>query len=685
MCCTAPRGLELPPDVAGMLLRYQDMVRADPDGLWGDRTDVWTRIVLRRCPFLGEHRHRELWALLWSEPGWVDSPAFPDWVRRAVADDGRPAELSVVHVGADGAVTVHPATPVRLLPGGDAVGRSLLVDSAGPAALPVRVGEVEVDVPAGGAALVRLELTADAGDVAVSVAGVTHSLRLVTPADPARLRLRSRRTVRWSVVDDRGTGRFPAGLPRKFDYHDRPFFHGDDVTVDVPADVPLLVRATRGLEYRPALTTVSAAPGDTVEVELEPEQWIDPAADGWYGADLHVHMNYGCDLVIGPADAALMQCGEGLHFMNLVAANEASSLIYDREALEAWPGEDLPWSTADMVARMGVEYRNDLLGHFHATGPAAAPRHFHSGHAGSDADEDWPPNSVALEHFRGLDAVTAYCHPVQSPLDDDAPPDVVFELSRSVECRELVADAALGLVDGMDVVSNLDDWAAGVVYRHLLGAGIPLAATVGSDSMLSVSRSATFGNPPGWARMYARLDGPLSTEGLKEAIRARRTVATNGPWLELTVDGHGPGRRLDVAPGTTLRVRAHVRGPGAERLRVYTADGVLAEAAATDGEAELAATLAVTEPTFVVAVADGGGHAEVLADRAMAHTSPVHVDVAGERVARPDHARWCLEWLARLEKLVADHGVFHEPAHREDLAAVIEQARGYYRSVARSR
>jgi hypothetical protein len=254
---------------------------------------------------------------------------------------------------------------------------------------------------------------------------------------------------------------------------------------------------------------------------------------------------------------------------------------------------------------------------------------------------------------------------------------------RSVECRELVADAALGLVDGMDVVSNLNDQGAAVVFRRLLGAGIPIAATVGTDSMLSVRRDSTYANPPGWARMYAQIDGPLTVDGLKDAVRAGRTVATNGPWVELAVDGQGPGGRLDVSRGAEVQVHAVAHGPGAQRLRVYTADGLLAQTDVTgDGGATLDVPLSVDEPNFVVAVADGGSDPEVLTDRSMAHTSAVYVDVDGRRVARAEHARWCLDWLSQLEKLAAEHGVFHEPAHRDDLFQVIGRAREYYEKVA---
>ena len=109
---------------------------------------------------------------------------------------------------------------------------------------------------------------------------------------------------------------------------------------------------------------------------MRPAAAVRPVAEGWYGGDLHIHMNYSGDLICTPSDAARMQLGEGLHLANLVAANLGTSLVYDRDMLEQCAGTDLPWSTADAVAQMGVEYRNDLLGHVHALGPSGPPTRY---------------------------------------------------------------------------------------------------------------------------------------------------------------------------------------------------------------------------------------------------------------------------------------------------------------------
>ena len=68
-------------------------------------------------------------------------------------------------------------------------------------------------------------------------------------------------------------------------------------------------------------------------------------------------------------------------------------------------------------------------------------------------------------------------------------------------------------------------------------------------------------------------------------------------------------------------------------------------------------------------------------DGTRAHTTPVYVDIAGERVARSDSARWCLRWLDHTERLVREHGCYAGDAHRDDVLGVIDAARAVYRDV----
>ncbi|MFE3453285.1 CehA/McbA family metallohydrolase [Nonomuraea sp. NPDC059194] len=540
---------------------------------------------------------------------------------------------------------------------------TLLLDSQVTSTVTVTVDGVAHAVPAGGARLV--EITSDSVVVAERPIDLSP---LARRAPKARLRLRAGFACRWGVTGVDGQGWYPAGTVRALDAHLRPYFHGDDLVLDVPAE-RLTVSVTRGMEYGTATVDVTPPPGEEVTVELTPERVYDAAARGWYGGDLHVHLNWMGDAPATTERAAAAQLGEDLHVLNLVAGNVAGDRVYDKDLLEAWVGRDLPWSDGRHVARFGVEYRNDLLGHVSAFGLTGMPTHFHSGFGDSP---DNHPNSVPLTELRGLDAITGYGHPFHTDLTDTDPPDLAVAAGRNCSAREIVVDAALGLIDSLDVLNHSSVQATAVVYRRLVGAGNRLAVTAGTDAVLSISRRGTASSPPGWERVYARVDGPLTARSFAEAVRLGRTFATTGPWLELDIDGCQPGDTVRAAEGDTVVITARTVGPEVEWLQIRTADGVLAEG----GPAELTAELTVREPTYVVAVAGGRRHPRSLHPMGgYAHTSPIYV---GGPVARRADVEWCLRWLDLLERLLRSDGRFTSEAQRTAHRDLHERARAVY-------
>jgi hypothetical protein len=559
--------------------------------------------------------------------------------------------------------------PRTVLDGDGAAYRTgLLLDSSRDEPATVHVDGEAHHVPPRGARLISIApgaaLTADGAAVPLDT--------LVRAAPAATLRLRAGIPCRWSVIGANGQGWYPDGAPPRLDSHRTPYFHGDDLLLRVPAE-PLTVRVTRGMEYGTEERTLTPAPGTETLVELTPTRLYDAAAKGWYGGDMHVHMNWTGDTVGTPAQAAAVQHGEDLHVLNLVAGNVASERVYDREALEHWAGRDLPWSDAAHIARLGVEYRNDLLGHLYAFGVQRPPRRYHTGFLGT---ADWPPNAEGCAELRGLGAVLGYSHPFHVPIGSDAPPAAALTSGRNCSAREIVVDAALGLIDSLDVLNHSSVHATAVVYRHLLGAGNVLAATAGTDAMLSFCRRGNQSSPPGWERVYAHVEGDLTAESFAEAVRCGRTFATTGPWLELEVGGLGPGDVLDALPGDRVTATARAVGPEVTRLEIRTADRVVAEGPPP----QITARIELGEPTYVVAVASGPPHPRSFHHAgAYAHTSPVYIDLGGDQVAREPDLRWCLDYLDRLEELLRAQGRFDTDGQLTDHLDLIDQARGVYR------
>jgi hypothetical protein len=675
MCCQSTRIFGLPAEVIEAQAHYERLRQEHGYNWFGEYLPEWWRWV----------RFFMSTSPPFAPPDGLDTDLGAA-VRSLLAVDV-PAGVVVITIAADGSLAARtgPGRPAIV---GHTVPIDVIFDSAATADLTViveRGQDVEtVIVPSGGVALLNIDL--DGGVPELTLRQGEHQMavtEMVTVCDTSALHLVSQGWSRWSVTDSSGGAWFPPGVLRKWDGRHQPFFHAAEVTFAVPTDT-LRVVCARGMEFERVERSVVGAANQTTDLVCNPARLFDPAADGWYGGDLHVHLNYSGDLVCTLEDAALMQQGEGLHLLNLVAGNLTVSRVYDRELLEAFVGTDLPWSDEDAVARMGVEYRNDLLGHMHGLGPSRPPVAYHSGHEHSDHPEDWPPNSAACEDLRSAGATVGYAHPVFEPFPEDGSTASFLRPERSVEARELVADAALGLVDSVDLISPFSSEGAIYLYHRLLSCGLRLAATAGTDVFLSFANGPWWtSSPPGRGRVYANLGAdPLSVDAFKTAIRDGRTIVTNGPWLSLQVNGQSPGSVLDVSEGDTVTLRAEVQGPGAERLSLVGPDGILAE---TDADSVLEHDLTVSAPSWVAAIARGGPHPNTLDESVVAHTSPVYLDIAGRRVARPADAHWCLDLLNRLENLVSEHGHFHpttRTAHLEDFVDVLNQARTFYQAVA---
>ncbi|MEV6492475.1 CehA/McbA family metallohydrolase [Actinoplanes sp. NPDC051633] len=629
MCCDHDQVLDLPPAAIEMLAHYRELRRRQP-WAWGGE-DIPPPFRWARFAKLGDLIERG-----------TRSGDWPGALQEVIGDDV-PAGI-VVRRGGE-----YRSGPPRLL----IPGRTVPIDL---------VTEDDLE-------------TVDVGEAPFH--GAVRMCAAVT------LRLKSPACARWSVVDESGGAWFPDGVPPKWDFHGRPFFHGHDISIQVPA-AGIMVTCTKGLEF--GVVTHGLDLSEDTTIEADPPRLFDPAAAGWYGGDLHVHLNYSGDLVCEPEDAARMQRGEGLHLMNLVAGNFTTSRIFDRELLESTVGTDL-WPGA----RMGLEYRNDLLGHVHALGPSGTPTHYHAGHEGTDAPDDWPPNAVACEELQNLGATIGYAHPAWQDFPDWST-DRFFASPRSVEARELIADAALGLVDSVDLLSPADAEGSAFLYHRLLSCGFRLAASAGTDVFLSFAHGpAMASNPPGWARVYAHLgERELSVPAFQDAIRDCRTVVTNGPWLTLSVDGAGPGAVLDRSPGDELRIEVGCVGDA--EVTLIGPDGEIKiedlgprrhPHPGTGWAATYArgTTLSVDRPTWIAAVARAEGDDRVLDEKAFAHTSPVWVDVAGRRVVRERDVRWCLDYLDRLSAFTAEHGRFSTHGQRADLADVIDRARSRYRTL----
>lgn len=673
MCCDD----ELPPAVGEAMARYRALLAASPLDWGAEAPDVMLDVL-----DLGRR---------WGVPA-----LFP--VLAGMGEDRRVDRAAALRllVGGDlppGVVVVDVLTgdvrcgePLHVLDGSSAGtwcpgGVLVVVVNDTPHAVDVAGAAGAWKVAAGSVG--RLEVEPKQGLSPLRVGAVTVDLSRAVRCVPfSVLELSSATPVRWSVVDAAGQPWAPAGGRLKYDVHDRPFFHAQEATLEVPAGV-VQVTAARGTEHTSISEQADLRAGSTTRLHLEPERWWDGDGGGWTGADLHVHANYSGDQVVSLHDAVLMQQGEGLDLMGLVAGNWHGDEVYDQALVESRLGRPLRHEHG--TTAFGVEFRNDLLGHFHATGGHTSPTRWATGHEGSSHPWDWPANAETAAELRAGGAAIGYCHPVVRPFPPDAEsaPDHLFDwVIRSVEARELVVDAALGLVDSIDLLFSVDPAGPAELWYRLLGCGLRLAPTAGTDAFLSFSRAGAFSGPPGTGRVYAWTGGDHDPVAFSHALRSGPVVVTNGPWVRLRVDGQVEGGRLDGAAGRRVHLSATAYGPQARRLEVVTAGGHVLSSAESESESDgplaVSLDLEVREPTWVAARCTGGAHPDVLAERAWSHTGATWLDVDGAGVRREPDLAFCRRWLDLLASFVQEHGRFHDERQLTEVLAAIDAARPFY-------
>lgn len=380
---------------------------------------------------------------------------------------------------------------------------------------------------------------------AVAIAAWAHArprgtLRLATTSTMAEGPV----AARVSVVDASGHPVFPAGHQPRFDGQTGTvFFYSDGVVeFEVPAG-EVSVTVARGLSS-PALTrTVGVDAGERAEVAVELEPVWDARAAGWVSGDQHFHLNYGGPYRLEPADMALVLEGEELDMATPLVAN-----LHERLGEQPWFG----WASGGQapITRFGQEVRSHFLGHIGLIGTDDLFWPWIWGPGYQVYGRDDRTNAAVTAHARAQGGLASYVHPAGAdPFADPAAPGLPVEL---------VADGILGDVQALEIACLwTDEVGTAEVWHHLLNLGWPVAATSGSDVMLNFYRTMA----PGTTRTYVHTDGALDFDSYLEGLKAGRSFVTNGPLLELDVDGAAPGGTTENDGGARWTLRLHTAVP----------------------------------------------------------------------------------------------------------------------------
>jgi len=377
----------------------------------------------------------------------------------------------------------------------------------------------------------------------------------------------------------------------------------------VPAGVYDLVVA-RGPEYRLHRQKITVRPNDLSAVTVSLQRFDDLAARGWFSGESHLHLKRD---QVADSKVWTVVAAEDLHIAHLLEMGNIMGTYfkqpawgrrgrYERDGVALVSGQEDPRTVARGHT---IHWNVDTHTHFEAEG-------FFQYH-------------LVFERTRRGGAVTGYAHHGES-----------FNGRRG-----LAIDVPFGLVDFIEVLQggriNTEVW------YSFLNLGFKVLPVAGADWPY-------FGPTlPGVERTYVKVDGPFTTDSWLDGFRRGHAYVTNGPSLELSVNGRQMGEELHVPRGAKLEIAASARlNPDIDtldRLEIVSLGDVAAtEPARGQDRLRLNTTLTADRSMWIAARAYGGHQEPQFAT--VAHSAPIYVVVDDE----PTWKREAVEELVKLQR-----------------------------------
>ena len=390
------------------------------------------------------------------------------------------------------------------------------------------------------------------------------------------------------------------------------FYIDGDYGAKLPAGNYQLV-LSKGPEYGVIVEDFLIEDGDTTEVDVVLERWTNMPEAGWYSGDDHVHM------IREESDnseiSQLMQA-EDVHVTNVLQMGNPANTHFHQYAF----GEAGRYLDDEHALVSGVE----------------DPRTALRGHTISlNISEVFRPSNLYLRYDQIFDAyrkqggLSGYAHVAGE----------IFNVHRG-----LALDVPLGGVDFVEMMQ--DGILATDLWYDFLNLGFKLIPTAGSDF--------PYLGYPGQERNYVYVGDSFSIDAWYEQLKASRTFVTNGPMLELEVNGRSMGSTINVQAGDEMEIVASASlNPDLEtlgRLELIVHGEVIAVAdeVTRNNSITLEKSFFADKGIWIAARAYG-------TDQAAAHTAPVYVVIDergfGNDEAIPEIAERMLVRLDEFDRL----------------------------------
>ena len=289
----------------------------------------------------------------------------------------------------------------------------------------------------------------------------------------------------------------------------------------------------------------------------------------------------------------------------------------------------------------------------------------------------YPNNGVVADLAHAQGALVGYVHPFDWELDP---------AKDKILTNALPADVANGKIDYIEVVGFSDHRATAAVWYRLLNLGFRVPAGAGTDAMANY---ASLRGPVGLNRVFLDTGGQRTPEALREALKAGRTFASNGPLLGLELGGAQPGATVARdAPGTVgfrIALRSPVPVDHLELIyngRVVKSFDVTGERRSLDATGEIPID---ASGWLLLRAWNEAPDPLVLDLYPYATTSPIYLELPVPRPDATGDASYFVAWLDRVISAAEARDDFNDDRERSTTLEYLRSARQRYRGLAGQR
>jgi hypothetical protein len=457
--------------------------------------------------------------------------------------------------------------------------------------------------------------------------------------------------ARFFVNRGEGEFRWPAF---SYPFKEGRFYHLNDPELNY-LDLPsgeYHVRATKGMDFTADQAKVMIEEGKEREVALKLTRNSPHSEGRWIGGDHHVHLFFHKSSVhpqMTVDDVMKIAKGEGLNYV---------SFCGEWTEFESNLGNHSIAKDENFVGQVGMESVNDFYGHTCTMGWTRIP------------DQGiplrcvpWPMNTDTIESLEEMGGAWVNAH----PFDRITPGKIIEDMAnpeRLCNARELPIILALGHRTCFDILCHSTPGGAELKtseYYRLLNMGFRIGITASTDFYVDQARGT-----PGHNRTYVRA-GSIDFNRIHEAYREGRTYATNGPLVELEINGTPVGDEVRLPGGEHKlegRITAYSRmGLGKAKIML---NGRTFKTFETDGDwirGEF--ELPVSQSSWVAAHVEGPVNDDIEPwdltpdqrnlQNQFAHTSPVYIVVGDEPITpSKEDVDFLIAWIDAARRAFRD-------------------------------